>query len=156
MLFKNCIYGQIDQFIHSDWSRRFHSMKMYENGWLDYSDWLWKQIKRKINQTVCRWISVEFISLFLFVLSFFSFCYFIQIRFINEKKSKYNKKLENEFFDKKKTKMKQMTEEMKQQLVGEVFKWNNIKIIHFLFWWIISFFHSIFLNLKIKIKTSFN
>ena len=60
---------------------------------------------------------------FYLFLSFFSFCYFIQIRFINEKKkSKYNKKLENEFFDKKKTKMKQMTEEMKQQLVSEVFK----------------------------------
>ena len=59
---------------------------------------------------------------FYLFLSFFSFCYFIQIRFINEKKSKYNKKLENEFFDKKKTKMKHMTEEMKQQLVGEVFE----------------------------------
>ena len=41
---------------------------------------------------------------------------------MHEKKSKYNKKLENEIFDKKKTKMKQMTEEMKQQLVGEVIK----------------------------------
>ena len=59
---------------------------------------------------------------FYLFLSFFSFCYFIQIRFINEKIFKNNKKLENEILDKKKTKMKQMTEEMKQQLVGEVFK----------------------------------
>ena len=113
---------------------------------------------KKKNKSNSLQLNFNWIHFVVFICFFFLFFLLFHSNSFYKwkKKSKYNKKLENEFFDKKKTKMKQMTEEMKQQLVGEVFKWNNIKIIHFLFWWIISFFHSIFLNLKIKIKTSFN